>query len=202
MKIARLALCGIVGFVITFGLLVLMYTLIDAGDAEVEQRDTIRIADIWQPEREITEFVREDRPERPDEPDEPPPELPQQTAQLDFNPEAVSVAAAPVAADIQIGLGGGFARDSDYIPVFVPQPQFPRRAQDRGVSGYAVVEVTITTTGGTRDPQLIEEHPTGYGFGASALRAAERLRYNPRMVDGNAVEVPGVLYRFSFQIAD
>lgn len=201
MKIARLTLCGILGLAFTFGLLVLMYTLIDSGDVELEREEAIRIADIWQPPREITEFVREQRPERPDEPDEPPPDMPQQTTELDFNPEAVSVA-APVTADIQIGMGGGFARDSDYIPVFVPQPQFPRRAQDRGVSGYAVVEVIITATGGVRDPRLVEEHPTGYGFGNSALRAAERLRYNPRMVDGNAVEVPGVLYRFSFQIAD
>ena len=201
MKIARLALCGIIGLAVTFGLLVLMYTLIESGDATVDEREAIRIADIWQPEREITEFVREDKPERPDEPEEPPPELPPQDAELDFNPDAVSLA-APVTSNIQIGLGGGFARDSDYIPVFVPQPQFPRRAQDRGVSGYAVVEVIITTSGQVRDPQLIEEHPTGYGFGRSALRAAERLRYNPRMVDGTAVEVPGVLYRFSFQIAD
>jgi|SRR5690625_614770 len=201
MKIARLALCGIIGLAFTFGLLILMHALIESGEPAVEEREAVRIADIWQPEREITEFVREDKPERPDEPEEPPPELPPQEANIDFNPEAVSVA-APVTANIQIGLGGGFARDSDYIPVFVPQPQFPRRAQDRGVSGYAVVEVIITTTGGVRDPKLIEEHPTGYGFGSAALRAAERLRYNPRMVDGNPVEVPGVLYRFSFQIAD
>lgn len=201
MKIARLALCGIIGLAFTFGLLILMHALIESGDAAVEEREAVRIADIWQPEREITEFAREEKPERPDEPEEPPPELPPQEARVDFNPDAVSVA-APVTANVQIGLGGGFARDSDYIPVFVPQPQFPRRAQDRGVSGYAVIEVIITTTGGVRDPKLIEEHPTGYGFGSSALRAAERLRYNPRMVDGNAVEVPGVLYRFSFQIAD
>lgn len=201
MKIARLGLCGILGVVFTFALLVLMYSLIESGDVDTEQKDVIRISDIWQPEREITEFVREVRPERPDEPVEAPPELPPQSANIDFNPEAVSVA-APVEANINIGMAGGFARDSDYIPVFVPQPQFPRRAQDRGVSGYAVVEVVITTTGGVRDPRLIEEHPTGYGFGSAAVRAAERLRYNPRMVDGNPVEVPGVLYRFSFQIAD
>src|SRR5690625_4500913 len=201
MKIARLALCGIIGLAFTFGLLILMHALIESGEPAVEEREAVRIADIWQPEREITEFVREDKPERPDEPEEPPPELPPQEADIDYNPEAESVA-APVTANIQIGLGGGFARVGDYIPVFVPQPQFPRRAQDRGVSGYAVVEGIITTTGGVRDPKLFEEHPTGYGFGSAALRAAERLRYNPRMVDGNPVEVPGVLYRFSFQIAD
>jgi len=201
MKFARLGLAGVLGVVVTFGLLVLMYTLIESGDAEMEERDEFRIADIWQPEREITEHRREEKPERPDEPDEPPPDMPDRDLDVDFSPDAVSIG-VPVGANIQIGLGGGFARDSDYIPVFVPQPQFPRRAQDRGVSGYAVVEVIITATGSVRDPRLVEEHPTGYGFGAAALRAAERLRYNPRMVDGQAVEVPGVLYRFSFQIAD
>src|SRR5690625_4357793 len=110
MKIARLALCGIIGLAFTFGLLILMHALIESGEPAVEEREAVRIADIWQPEREITEFVREDKPERPDEPEEPPPELPPQEADIDFNPEAVSVA-APVTANIQIGLGGGFARE-------------------------------------------------------------------------------------------
>ncbi len=201
MKIARLGLSAVLGVAITFGLLVLMYTLIESGDAEVEEREAFRIADIWQPEREITERVREQKPDRPDEPEQPPPDLPDRDMDIDFNPEAVSMG-APLAANVQIGMGGGFARDSDYIPVFVPQPTFPRRAQDRGVSGYAVVRVTITTTGAVRDPELVEEHPENYGFGRAAVRAAERLRYNPRMVDGEPVEVPGVMYRFSFQIAD
>ena len=107
---------------------------------------------------------------------------------------------APKMDSGKIGFGAGFARDSDYIPVYVPQPQYPRRAQSRGKSGYAVVEVVITTTGGVRDPILLEEDPEGYGFGRAALRAAEKLKYNPRVVDGVPEEVPGVLYKFSFNI--
>ena len=95
----------------------------------------------------------------------------------------------------------GFARDSDYIPVYVPQPQYPSRAQTRGKEGYAVVEVIITTTGGVRDPVMVEEWPEGWGFGRAAIKAANKLKYNPRVIDGQAQEVPGVLYKFTFQMA-
>ena len=90
--------------------------------------------------------------------------------------------------------------DSDFIPVYVPQPKYPRRAQTRGKMGYAVIQVTITTTGGVRDPVLIEESPEGWGFGRSALKAASKLKYNPRVVEGVPQEVTGVLYKFSFQM--
>ena len=83
----------------------------------------------------------------------------------------------------------------------MPQPQYPRRAQTRAKEGYAVIQVIITTTGGVRDPIMIEEWPEGWGFGRSALKAANKLKYNPRVVDGVAEEVPGVLYKFTFQMA-
>ena len=95
----------------------------------------------------------------------------------------------------------GFTTDSDFIPVYVPQPQYPRRAQTRAKEGYAVVEVIITTTGGVRDPVLIEESPEGWGFGRSALKAASKLKYNPRVVDGVPQEVTGVMYKFTFKMA-
>jgi len=62
------------------------------------------------------------------------------------------------------------------------------------------VKVIITTTGGVRDPVLVEEDPEGYGFGTAAVRAAEKLKYNPRVVDGVPQEVPDVIYKFSFAI--
>ena len=46
--------------------------------------------------------------------------------------------------------------------------------------------------------KLLEEWPENYGFGKSALKAADKLKYNPRVINGVAVEVPGVLYKFSF----
>lgn len=199
MRIApRLGISFIPGAIVTFLLLVLMVTLILTGSQEMQEEERRKIGDIFQPEREVTERRERDKPDRPDEPDEPPPDMPQDQEDFSAPEGALTMGAPQFGADL--GGPGDFARDSDYIPVYVPQPQFPRRAQTRGVGGYAVVEVIITRTGAVRDPELLEEHPEGYGFGRAALRAAERLRYNPRVVDGEAQEVPGVLYRFTFQI--
>ncbi len=201
MKIARFGISAVFGIGITFGLFVLMYSLIEAGFEEKEEEGARKIADIWQPERELTENVKENKPEKPEDPAEPPPDLPDQQVEFEAPLDAVSIAAPRVATAGGIGLGS-FARDTDYIPVYVPQPQYPRRAQSRGTNGYAVIEVIITTTGGVRDPKLLEEYPTGYGFGRAAMKAANKLKYNPRVIDGVAQEVPGVLYKFTFQIAE
>ena len=90
---------------------------------------------------------------------------------------------------------------AQYIPVYVPQPQYPRRAQTRGKEGYAVILVTVTTTGGVRDPVMIEEFPEGWGFGRAAVKAANKLKYNPFVIDGQAQEMSGVMYKFTFQMA-
>ncbi|MFA5631894.1 MAG: TonB family protein [Porticoccaceae bacterium] len=199
-NIARVGLAVVPGVLITFGLFVLMYTLIATGSLELDETPARRIGDIFQPEREVTIHAKEVKPDKPEDVAPPPPDLPDVKERFDIPDNAISMAAPTLASDINVGLGGGFARDSDYIPVYVPQPQFPRRAQSRGISGYAVVEVIITTTGSVRDPKLLEEHPQNYGFGDAALRAADKLKYNPRVVDGTPQEVPGVLYKFTFQI--
>ncbi len=195
----RMGISFVPGVIVTFLLLVLMFTLIVTGAQKLDEAPTRKIADIFQPEREVTQNVKEAKPEKPETPEEPPPEIPQQQLDVDV-PDTTLSMAAPTTANVDIGLGGGFARDSDYIPVYVPQPQFPRRAQSRGVSGYAVIKVIITTTGGVRDPVLVEEDPEGYGFGRAALKAAEKLKYNPRVIDGVPQEVPDVIYKFSFAI--
>lgn len=197
---SRFGISFIPGVIITFALLVLMYTLIATGNQKLDDKPARKIADIFQPEREVTEMAKEAKPDKPDDAEEPPPEMPDVQEKFDVPENAVSMAAPNLGNALNVGLGGGFARDSDYIPVYVPQPQYPRRAQSRGVSGYAVVQVIITTTGAVRDPKLLEEYPENYGFGKAALRAANKLKYNPRVVDGKPEEVPGVLYKFTFQI--
>lgn len=198
----RLSLAAILGIVVAFFLTVLMYLLILTSDSELDEQPGRKISDIWQPERAVTENIKEVKPEKVDEPDKPPPEFPQQQTDIEMDLDAVSIASPSMQSDINIGLGSGFARDTDYIPLYVPQPVYPRRALSRGKEGYAVVEVVITTTGGVRDPKLLEEQPANFGFGRAALKAASKLKYNPRVVDGTPQEVPGVLYKFSFQLEE
>jgi protein TonB len=196
----RFCLAALCGAAITFLLLTVMYGLIASGDISSEQQALKKIADIWQTDRSITNQVKQLLPEKPEKPLEPPPEMPDIEMELDAPAGAVSMA-APNFDGLKVGMGGTFNRDTDYIPVYVPQPDYPPIALRRGISGYAVIEVIITETGGVRDPKLVEEYPENKGFGKYALRAAKKLKYKPRVVDGVAEEVPGVFYKFSFQIA-
>ena len=200
MNAIRLSLSSVLGLFITFGLVFVMFKLIDSGNKDMNEEKAIKIPDFLHVERELTENVKKTEVEKPDEPETPPPDIPEDQIEFEVPDNAVSMAAPKVSTSLNASLGT-FARDSDYIPVYVPQPQYPRRAQSRGKEGYAVIEVIITTTGGVRDPKLLEEDPEGWGFGRAAMKAALKLKYNPRVVDGVGQEVPGVLYKFTFNMA-
>ena len=193
----RLGPSLLLGAVVAAALILLMHTLIEMGDAKLDNDGGTKIEDIFMPATEIEAKLADELPPQPDDVQEPPPEAVQEDIEFDAPTDALNVSSGSKFTP-QIGLGGGFSQDSDYIPVYVPTPRYPPRAERSGKTGYAVVEVIITTTGGVRDPKLLEEYPANYGFGRSALKAAQKLKYNPRVIDGVAVEVPGVLYKFSF----
>ena len=196
----RIGISGALGILVTLSLIILMYKLIDSGVGELDEKEGIKIPDFLHVERETTTNAKKTEIKKPDDPEPPPPDIPQDQIDIEVPDSAVNISAPVVAVNPNAGLGN-FARDSDFIPVYIPQPQYPRRAQTRGKEGYAVVEVIITTTGGVRDPKMIEEFPEGWVFGRAALKAADKLKYNPRVVDGVGQEVSGVLYKFSFQMA-
>ena len=198
MQTQRFGLSLVLGAIVAFLLFVLMAQLIRMGDAELDNSADIKIADITMPDTEIEAKLDEELPDKPDEVEAPPPEMEAQDLEVDVPDNALNVSSGGGQFNPDIGIGGGFARDTDFIPVYVPQPRYPSRAERSGKAGYAVVEVTVTTSGGVRDVKLMEEWPENYGFGKSAAKAASKLKYNPRVVNGVAVEVPGVLYKFSF----
>ena len=199
--VARFAGALLGALLVTSVLLVLMVLMVMSRGEAPDSKGSYKIADIWQPERSLSEFVKPPKPKRPIETTLMQPSMPTQSLRLDMPAPRISLQAAPrPSASLQAGLGGDFARDTDYIPVYVPQPLYPRRALSRAREGYAVVEVIITTSGGVRGVKLVEESPANYGFGSAALKAAIKLKYKPRVIDGRAVEVPGVMYKFSFQL--
>lgn len=198
MQLVRVGVSLFLGGIIAFALFVLMATLIADPNPELNDEEAIKIADITMPDTDIEAKLDEELPDKPDDVEAPPPEMESQDVEIDAPDNALNVSSGAGKFNPEIGLGGGFARDSDFIPVYVPKPRYPSRAEKRGTAGYAVVEVTVTEAGGVRDIKLIEEWPENYGFGKSGMKAAEKLKYNPRVVNGQAVEVPGVLYKFSF----
>ena len=195
----RVGVSAVLGVVVTLSLVFVMFKLIDSGNKDLDEQPAYKIPDFLHVERDRTENAKMTEVEKPDEPEDMP-DIPEEQVEFEAPENVVNMAAPKAGENLSIG-NSGFSRDSDYIPVYVPQPQYPRRAQTRGKEGYAVVQVIITTVGGVRDPILIEEWPEGWGFGRSAVKAAKKLKYNPRVVDGVAEEVPGVLYKFTFQMA-
>lgn len=94
--------------------------------------------------------------------------------------------------------GESKAKIAKLIPIYTPTPRYPARAEKKGINGYATVEFTITTAGGVRDIKLVDEMPIKYGFGKSAMRAASKLKFNPRVINGVIEEVPDAQHRFTF----
>jgi len=89
--------------------------------------------------------------------------------------------------------------DRDVIPLVRINPDYPPRAQTRGIEGYVIVQFTITATGTVKDAIVVEAQPKGM-FDDAALKAIARWRYNPKVENGTAVERVGIRTRLTFQL--
>ena len=90
------------------------------------------------------------------------------------------------------------AASQHYLPISKKAPDYPQRALDKGVQGDCTVSYTVDVQGRVRDPQVLEGcHPW---FAQPSLQAARAFKYQPRLVDGRAVEVAGVKNTFHYSI--
>ena len=85
-----------------------------------------------------------------------------------------------------------------YLPISKQAPDYPQRALDKGIEGDCTVEYSVTPQGKVDNPKVVGScHPA---FIRPSLVAAATFRYQPRMVDGQAVTVPGVRNTFHYKI--
>jgi protein TonB len=91
------------------------------------------------------------------------------------------------------------AADQSEMPIVRVEPVYPRHALDRGIEGWVDVEFTVTEVGSISDPRILRSHPGGI-FNRAALRAIERWKYAPKIVDGQPVARPGMRNRFRFEL--
>lgn len=187
---------------VTIGLFYFMQALIATG-ADMEERvNVIRIVDATMPEI-VMEVVREvERPEEIDQLEQPPPDVPDRNINMDGdNSLNISRDVVDVDLDLNIGAAGLGATDGEMLPLVNIQPTYPTRAAQRGIEGWAQVSFTVTETGGVRDVIVVDAEPAGM-FDQASIRAAERFRFQPRVVNGQPVEVPNVQYVFRFQLEE
>ncbi|MFJ4348877.1 energy transducer TonB [Pseudomonas sp. NPDC089401] len=90
------------------------------------------------------------------------------------------------------------AASRQYLPIAKEAPDYPQRALDRNIEGECTVAYTVTPDGRVSDPQVVGQcHPL---FVKPSLAAAKRFRYQPRVVDGQAVAVANVKNTFTYRI--
>ncbi len=198
MVIARFATALVPAVVVTLSLLLLMHFLIQSNMTAPEEGEEFKIPDILMPEREITTEYDTSKPDKPDEVEEPPPELPEPEFEapdaqgdISFKPN--------VNTGVKVGGLGGFNSDGDYLPIVKVAARYPSRALSRGIEGYCTVQYTVTKTGETRDV-IVVDCPQKV-FSSASVKAAKKFKYKPKVIDGEAIEVPGVRNRFTFEMA-
>jgi protein TonB len=91
--------------------------------------------------------------------------------------------------------------DRDIVPLVRIPPDYPARAQQRGIEGWVLVEFTITPSGTVQDPKVLDADPKGL-FEDAALKSISRWKYNPKVENGVAVERRGIRVVLRFDLED
>jgi len=131
--------------------------------------------------------------------DQPPPPPPTVT-DPSFRPQInVQIGALPDLTGVDIDIGTGFNPDRDAQPLVRIPPQYPQRCMARAKPRESVlVQFDVTPEGTVVNTEVLES--TNSCFDRAAMRAVERWRYNPKMVDNVAQPRFGVQHVIEFAL--
>ena len=193
----RIVVGGLLAIPVAIGLFYIMQSLVDR-DFKQEDSKARKIADIVVPDKVIETNLKEVLPEKIEDPEEPPPDL--EPIEFDSDVDMGVVNNAPTTGiSLKLNSSGMSSGDGEYLPIVKVAPIYPRRAQTRGISGYCIVEYTVTKTGSIRDPIAVDCQPSGI-FDRASVKAATKFKYKPRVVDGEPIEVAGVQNKFTYEL--
>lgn len=203
-ELVRLVIGATLGIMVTSGLFWTMSYLIKSTNSQLDDSGNSTIVEFVRLKRDESIQRRQLKPEKPQPPDAPPPQPPApQLDSLNPNAEKIAISAVPVETDIE--MSGGFSLgvgEGDYLPIVKVAPIYPQRALSKGLAGYCVVSYTVTRNGTVRDPFVVEGQCTSSLFYGPSVQASLKFKYKPRVIDGQAVEVPGVQNKFIYEIEE
>lgn len=201
-SLIRLVIGVPIAAVITFLLFMLMRALIFTNEVTLEEAgEEYRIVineqvdDIEIRQRDVT-LDDVDQVEPPP----PPPQIERQAAEAPSEDMSTIVGEIPAFEEPTIG-GDNISfsvSDRDAQPLVRIEPQYPIRAAERGVEGRCTVTFDVTPDGVTTNIRIMS--CSSSLFESAAVRAVERWRYQPKIVDGTAVRRTGVVTEFNFQL--
>lgn len=186
---------------ITLGLFYVMQALIQSGSGDSVEPPQGNVLDFIRLKQDEAVEKKDRKPKKPPKPKEPPPPMEQPQMQSPSN-DGGSEMSFSAEMSVAAGLEGGISlqsSDGEYLPIVKVAPVYPRRAQQRGIEGYVIVEFTVTKLGTVSNPVVIEAEPEGI-FEEAAKEAALKFKYKPRVINGEETEVAGVQNRITFKM--
>jgi protein TonB len=195
----RMVISILLAIPVVVGLFMIMHNLIDS-DYENPDVESRKIADLVQPDEEIELETSTKLPDKVDDPVEPPPEMEMEELVVEIVNDGENFV-PEFGNKMTLDPSGQISGDGEYLPIVKVAPIYPRRAQTRGITGYCIVEYTVTTSGAIRDPVAVDCNPSGV-FDKASVKASLKFKYKPRVVDGEAVEVAGVQNKFTYELED
>ncbi len=184
---------------VTTGLVLLMVQLVAVNDGDFVDAAEPIVIDHWivRDEREVVKKEPEvEKPPKVDPEPTPPPIM-----SITSETGAIDIAFVAPTASKSISIGPTALIDGEHIPIVKVQPNYPSSASSRGIEGYVVVSFTILPSGATAHAEVIEAVPANV-FNRSALKAVERFKYKPKVVDGKAEPVHNVHHRLTYELAN
>lgn len=189
----------LIAAVVTLGLIYAMYALIRMAEPELGERNQFKLPDFVHVPKveEVTTITP--KPDRPDDVAEQP-----DVPDVDVTPDKVDISSSLALGAVKVGINrdlqGFNSNDGEYLPIFRAPAVYPRRAQERGLCGWVDLMFTVTSSGGTADPQVTNSSSSL--FESAAKKAALKYKYKPRQVAGKPVDVGGVEVRIKFEMED
>jgi len=200
---------------VTLALIIIEEKLIHSDRSILKESDNFNLIDIVRIKKDVEVNVKKRKKAAPPLPEE----MPELKANLNFD-MAVSDAQWSMSdvdtnVNQNISLNSGFSQsDGDYLPFVKVAPAYPRRALMRGLSGWVIVEFIVTKSGSVKNPLVIancaipqqgniappcQDRPNSI-FDRSAINAASKFKYKPRVISGEAMATSGVRNKIYFVI--
>jgi protein TonB len=189
---------------ITLGLFYFMQFLIATGEGIEENLSIVKVVDATMPDIQLEVIEEIDKPEPIEELTDQQPDLQEKNINLDSGPSLnIERASVEIDAGLELNNASIAATDGDYLPLVAIAPQYPQRAAQRGIEGWCLVSFTVDGLGNVVEETInvVDSEPPNI-FNRASVRAASRFKFQPRVEDGQGVEVPGVQYLFTYQLED
>ena len=201
MGAARFLIAFVLASGVTFGLFYLMQSMIGV-EGELDDSGKIKVVDFVRVKRsEDVNKKKREPPKKEKIDDEPPPPEFTMDQTSDMTAGGLGISAG-VDTSMKLDTGGGFSMasaDGDAVPMVRVPPQYPERAQQRGIEGRVMVEFTISKSGSVKNPKVVHYEPSKI-FNKAALKAVSQWKYNPKIEDGKAIEQRGIRVTFPFRL--